>query len=38
MGMTGEQAIQWVRESIPGAMESKHQEEFVVKYQNRGKE
>ena len=36
--MTGEQAIRWVRESIPGAMESKYQEEFVVKYHNKEKE
>ena len=38
LGMTGEQAIRWVRESIPGAMENKYQEEFVVNYQNKGKE
>ncbi len=38
LDMTGDQAILWVRESIPGAMESRYQEEFVIKYLNSGKE
>ena len=31
--MEGEEAINWVRESIPGAMENWHQENFVIHYQ-----
>ena len=34
LGMSGEQAIRWVRELIPGAMENRYQEEFVDNYQN----
>ena len=32
LGMKGEDAIDWVRESIPGAMENSYQEEFVINY------
>jgi atypical dual specificity phosphatase len=32
LGMAGRQAISWVRESVPGAMESPLQEDFVIKY------
>lgn len=33
LGMDGDEAILWVRKSIPGAMENWRQEEFVVGYQ-----
>ena len=33
MGMDANQAILWVRDSIPGAMENWRQEEFVVDFQ-----
>jgi protein-tyrosine phosphatase len=32
LDLTGEQAISWVRESIPGAMENSHQESFVLDF------
>ncbi|MCJ7733439.1 MAG: dual specificity protein phosphatase family protein [Anaerolineales bacterium] len=32
LGMEGEEAINWVRESVTGAMENKHQENFVINY------
>jgi protein-tyrosine phosphatase len=32
MGMEGKQAIQWVRESVPGAMENRYQESFVIDF------
>ena len=32
LGLNGEEAIQWVRESIPGAMENSYQEDFVKNY------
>lgn len=32
LGLNGEDAIDWVRESIPGAMENSYQEEFVINY------
>ena len=32
LGMNGEEAIHWVRESIPGAMENSYQEDFVINY------
>lgn len=30
LGLNGEQAIDWVRESVPGAMENSYQESFVI--------
>jgi atypical dual specificity phosphatase len=32
LGLEGWDAIQWVRKSLPGAMENKYQEHFVVEY------
>ena len=32
LGLSGDQAIRWVRESIPGALENVNQEEFVINY------
>ncbi|NQS92548.1 MAG: dual specificity protein phosphatase family protein [Chloroflexi bacterium] len=32
LGLEGEGAINWVRESVTGAMENKHQEDFVINY------
>ena len=32
LGLSGDQAIRWVRESIPGALENYNQEEFVINY------
>jgi protein-tyrosine phosphatase len=32
LGLDGEQAIQWVREYLPGAMENLNQERFVIDY------
>ena len=32
LGKEGEEAIKWVRESVTGAMENKHQEDFVINY------
>lgn len=33
LGFEGKDAINWVRESVPGAMENRFQEEFVIQYQ-----
>ena len=33
LGLDGRDAINWVRESVPGAMESWIQEDFVINYQ-----
>ena len=33
LGMEGEEAINWVRESVTGAMENGRQEDFVINYQ-----
>ena len=35
LAIDGERAITWVRESVPGAMENKDQEQFVKNYQQR---
>lgn len=32
LGLEGEKAIHWVRESLPGAMENDYQENFVIGY------
>ena len=32
LGLSGDQSISWVRESIPGALENYNQEEFVINY------
>jgi protein-tyrosine phosphatase len=32
LDLSGEEAIRWVRESIPGAMENGYQEDFVINY------
>ena len=32
LGFKGPEAIQWVRDSIPGAMENTYQEDFVINY------
>jgi len=32
LGLSGDQAINWVRESIPGALENYDQEEYVINY------
>lgn len=32
LGLEGSDAIQWVRKTLPGAMENKYQEEFVIQY------
>jgi len=32
LGLEGRGAIQWVRKTLPGAMENKYQEEFVIQY------
>lgn len=32
LNLEGEKAIHWVRESVNGAMENKHQEDFVINY------
>ncbi len=32
MGMNGEEAIQWVREAVPGAVENESQVRFVINY------
>jgi len=32
LNMEGEEAISWVRESVPGAMENRGQENFVIHY------
>lgn len=32
LGLEGEEAIRWVRNSLPGAMENGYQESFVVDY------
>ena len=32
LGLVGLDAIQWVRDSIPGAMENAYQEDFVINY------
>jgi atypical dual specificity phosphatase len=32
-GMEGNEAIRWVRESLPGAMENRYQEDFVVEFE-----
>jgi len=32
LGLSGDQAISWVRESIPGALENYDQEEYVINY------
>jgi protein-tyrosine phosphatase len=32
MGVSGEEAIRWVRQYIPGAVEIKEQEQFVLDY------
>ena len=32
LGLEGSEAIQWVRESLPGAMENAYQENFVINY------
>ena len=34
LGLSGEEAILWVRESIPGAMENNLQEQFIINYQS----
>ena len=31
--LDGKEAISWVRESVPGAMENSYQEDFVINYQ-----
>jgi len=31
-GLEGSDAIRWVRKTLPGAMENKYQEEFVIQY------
>ena len=33
LGMEGQDAISWVRESVTGAMENLRQEDFVINYQ-----
>ena len=33
LDMIGEEAIKWVRQSVPGAMENQYQEDFVINYQ-----
>ncbi len=33
MGLEGKEAISWVRESVPGAMENSYQEDFVINYE-----
>jgi protein-tyrosine phosphatase len=35
LGMSGREAIDWVRNYIPGALENSHQEEFVMSFSNR---
>jgi protein-tyrosine phosphatase len=39
LNMEGEEAINWVRKSVPGAMENSRQEDFVIHFQpdNQGK-
>ena len=32
LGLEGRDAIQWVRKTLPGAMENKYQEEFVINF------
>lgn len=32
LGLDGEKAIRWVRDSLPGAMENSYQERFVIDY------
>ena len=32
LGLEGRDAIQWVRKTLPGAMENRDQEEFVIQY------
>ena len=32
LGLEGREAIDWVRESLPGAMENNYQEHFVIEY------
>ncbi len=32
MGLDGEKAIRWVRETLPGAMENTYQESFVIDF------
>ncbi len=34
LAMEGRDAINWVRESVPGAMENLRQEDFVINYQS----
>ena len=33
LGLDGMDAIEWVRETLPGAMENTYQEDFVINYQ-----
>jgi len=33
LGLEGQDAISWVRESVTGAMENRQQEDFVINYQ-----
>ena len=33
LGLEGREAIKWVRESLPGAMENDYQEEFVIGFE-----
>ena len=35
LGLEGREAIKWVRESLPGAMENDYQEEYVVGFERR---
>ncbi|HDD54661.1 MAG TPA: protein-tyrosine-phosphatase [Chloroflexi bacterium] len=32
LGLDGEEAIRWVRDTLPGALENSHQEKFVIDY------
>ena len=34
LGMEGRDAINWVRELVPGAMENLRQEDYVINYQS----